>query len=117
MDLPRGAWQASARHSPISCTRSPLFQSEHCCCPCWQRASRPYGRAARCCSPVAGSFGNATGLAAALFAGSLIVQVAIAGAGAGLGIALPGRRWQRAINAAAAAGILAFGVYDLGRAL
>jgi threonine/homoserine/homoserine lactone efflux protein len=67
--------------------------------------------------PVAGSFGNASSLAAALFAGSLIVQIAIAGAGAGLGIALPGRRWQRAINAVAASGILAFGVYDLGSAL
>jgi threonine/homoserine/homoserine lactone efflux protein len=67
--------------------------------------------------PVAGSFGNAAWLAAALFAGSLAVQLAIAGAGAGLGIALPGRQWQRAINAAAAAGILAFGVYGLGSAL
>ena len=67
--------------------------------------------------PVAGSFGNAAGLAAALFAGSLIVQVAIAGAGAASGIALPGRRCQRAISAAAAAGILAFGVYGLGKAL
>jgi threonine/homoserine/homoserine lactone efflux protein len=67
--------------------------------------------------PVAGSFRNAAWLAAALFAGSLVVQVAIAGAGAGLGVALPGRRWHRAIHAAAAAGILAFGVYGLGSAL
>jgi len=67
--------------------------------------------------PVAGSFGNAAWLALALFAGSLVVQLAIAGAGAGLGMALPGRRWQRAINAAAASGILAFGVYGLGSAL
>lgn len=63
--------------------------------------------------PVAGSFGNAAWLAAALFAGSLVVQVAIAGAGAGLGMALPGLRWQRAIHAAAAAGILAFGLAGL----
>jgi threonine/homoserine/homoserine lactone efflux protein len=67
--------------------------------------------------PVAGSLGNASGLAAALFAGSFIVQVAIAAGGAALGIALPGRRWQRAINAGAAAGILAFGAYGLGRLL
>lgn len=67
--------------------------------------------------PIAGSIGNATGLAAALFAGSLIIQLAIAAAGAALGNSLPGRRWQRAINAAAAAGILAFGVYGLSSAL
>jgi threonine/homoserine/homoserine lactone efflux protein len=67
--------------------------------------------------PVAGSFGNATWLAGALFGGSLVVQIAIAGAGAGLGSALPGRRWQRAINAAAASGILAFGIHGLGSAL
>ncbi|HUG03977.1 MAG TPA: LysE family transporter [Steroidobacteraceae bacterium] len=63
--------------------------------------------------PVAGSFGNAAWLAVALFAGSLMVQLAIAGAGAGLGMALPGRRWQRAINLASAAGILAFGLAGL----
>lgn len=63
--------------------------------------------------PVAGSFRAALWLALALFAGSLVVQLALATAGAALGKALPGRGWQRAINLAAAAGILAFGVTGL----
>ena len=63
--------------------------------------------------PVAGSLANAAALAVALAAGSLVVQSAIAGAGAGLGAALPGDGWRRAVTAAAAAGILAFGIYGL----
>jgi threonine/homoserine/homoserine lactone efflux protein len=63
--------------------------------------------------PVAGSPANAVLLAAALFAGSLAVQLAIAGAGAATGRALPGPRWQRTIRAAAGLGIVAFGVAGL----
>jgi threonine/homoserine/homoserine lactone efflux protein len=63
--------------------------------------------------PVAGSFANAASLAAALAAGSLLVNEAIAAAGAGLGTALRGSGWRRAITAVAAAGILAFGLYGL----
>jgi threonine/homoserine/homoserine lactone efflux protein len=67
--------------------------------------------------PVAGSFANAAWLALALFAGSLSVQCAIAGAGAALGSSLPGAEPRRAINVAAAIGILAFGIYGLFSAL
>jgi threonine/homoserine/homoserine lactone efflux protein len=63
--------------------------------------------------PVAGSTGAAAALALALFAGSLLVQLAYAGAGAALGTALPGERWQRALNLAAALGVLAFGLAGL----
>jgi len=63
--------------------------------------------------PVAGSCRVAIWLALALFAGSLLVQLALAVAGSALGVALPGRRWQRAIHLASAAGILAFGLAGL----
>ena len=63
--------------------------------------------------PVAGSLRAALWLALALFAGSLLVQLALAASGRALGAALPGARWQRAINLAAAAGILAFGLAGL----
>lgn len=67
--------------------------------------------------PVAGSFGNAAWLAFALCAGSLVVQWVIAGFGAALGSTLPGERTRRAINVAAATGILAFGIYGFVAAL
>ena len=67
--------------------------------------------------PVAGSLANAAALALALSAGSLFVQSAIAAAGAGISAALPGEGWRRAVTAAAAAGILAFGIYGLGVAI
>jgi threonine/homoserine/homoserine lactone efflux protein len=67
--------------------------------------------------PVAGSFANAAQLALALAAGSGAVNVAIGGFGAAIGQALPGPGWRRAITAAAAAGIIAFGVYGLASAL
>jgi threonine/homoserine/homoserine lactone efflux protein len=63
--------------------------------------------------PVAGSLAMAAGLALALGAGSAAVGVGFAGAGAALGKAMPGERGRRAISLAAAAGILAFGVYGL----
>jgi hypothetical protein len=63
--------------------------------------------------PVAGSLGNAASLAAALAAGSAAVNVAIGGCGASLGRALPGDAARRAVSAAAAAGVLAFGIYGL----
>lgn len=63
--------------------------------------------------PVAGSLSRAAGLALALAAGSAIVNVAIGGCGAMLGRALPGERARRAVSAAAAAGILAFGIYGI----
>jgi threonine/homoserine/homoserine lactone efflux protein len=63
--------------------------------------------------PVAGSPSNAAWFALALCAGSVLVQFLIAGFGAALGSALPGRGPRRAINIAAAAGILAFGIYGL----
>jgi threonine/homoserine/homoserine lactone efflux protein len=66
--------------------------------------------------PVAGSPGRAAGLAAALAAGSASVSVTIAGVGAALGRALPGEGARRAVTAAAALGILAFGVYGFARA-
>ena len=61
--------------------------------------------------PVAGSLARAAGLAFALAAGSALVNVAIGGCGAALGRALPGEGGRRAVTAAAAAGILAFGIY------
>ncbi|MGE0029949.1 MAG: hypothetical protein AB7T20_02370 [Steroidobacteraceae bacterium] len=63
--------------------------------------------------PLAGSLPAAVTLAIALAAGSYAVAFAVAAAGAVLGRALPGRGWQRAINLAAAAGILAFGLTGL----
>jgi threonine/homoserine/homoserine lactone efflux protein len=63
--------------------------------------------------PVAGSLANAATLAAALAAGSAAVNVAIGGCGAALGKALPGPGARRAVTAAAAAGVLAFGIYGL----
>jgi hypothetical protein len=41
------------------------------------------------------------------------VNIAIGGSGAVLGRALPGERARRVVSAAAAAGILAFGVYGI----
>jgi threonine/homoserine/homoserine lactone efflux protein len=67
--------------------------------------------------PLAGLTANAAMLALALCAGSALVQFLIAGFGAALGSALPGAGPRRAINIAAAAGILAFGVYGLVAAL
>jgi len=66
--------------------------------------------------PVAGSLARSAGLAAALAAGSAAVGVAIGSCGAALGKALPGERAQRTVSAAAAAGILAFGIYGLAAA-
>lgn len=66
--------------------------------------------------PVAGSFANAAALAFALAAGSAGVQLAIAGSGAALGRAMPGESGRRAVTAAAAAGIVAFGIYGLASA-
>jgi len=66
--------------------------------------------------PVAGSLAMATGFALALAAGSVAVGFGFAGAGAALGKAMPGERSRRAVSIAAAAGILAFGVYGLAAA-
>ncbi len=66
--------------------------------------------------PVAGSMARAGALAAALAAGSASVGIAIAGIGAALGTALPSVRGRRAVTAAAAAGIVAFGIYGIGAA-
>lgn len=63
--------------------------------------------------PVAGSPVNAALLAFALFAGSLLVQCALAFAGALMGRALPGPGWRRALRLASAAGVLAFGLTGL----
>ncbi len=63
--------------------------------------------------PVAGSFALAAGLATALATGSAAVNVVIGGAGAALGTALPGARARRAVTAAAAFGILGFGIAGL----
>lgn len=63
--------------------------------------------------PVAGSPVVAAWLALALFLGSLCVALVVAGAGAAMGAALPGARWQRAIRAASALGIVAFGLAGL----
>jgi len=66
--------------------------------------------------PVAGSLATAIFMALALAAGSAAVGLAFAGAGAAIGKAMPGERARRAISAAAAAGILAFGLYGLASA-
>lgn len=66
--------------------------------------------------PLAGSLPVAAWLALALSVGSLTVAVAVAGAGALLGAALPGAGWRRAIHAASAVGILAFGIAGLAGA-
>jgi len=63
--------------------------------------------------PVTSSLALTAGLALALASGSAAVNVAIAGAGAALGKALPGERPRRAVSAAAALGILAFGIAGL----
>ncbi len=63
--------------------------------------------------PLAGSMGNAAVHAFALAAGSASVGFVIAGTGAALGRNLPDARWRRAVSAAAATGILVFGVYGL----
>src|SRR5262245_9278911 len=63
--------------------------------------------------PVAGSFASAARLALALGSGSAVVQLSIAGAGALVGRAVPGEGWRRAISAASAIGILAFGIAGL----
>jgi threonine/homoserine/homoserine lactone efflux protein len=67
--------------------------------------------------PVAGSLARASALALALASGSAAVNVAIGGAGAMVGRALPGERARRAVTAAAAAGILGFGIYGIASAL
>jgi threonine/homoserine/homoserine lactone efflux protein len=66
--------------------------------------------------PVAGSVPMAAAHATALAAGSLAVNVAIGGCGAALGKALPGDGMRRAVSAAAALGILGFGLYGLAAA-
>ena len=66
--------------------------------------------------PVAGSFANAAASALALASGSAGVQLAIAGSGAALGRAMPGENGRHAVTAAAAAGIVAFGIYGLASA-
>jgi threonine/homoserine/homoserine lactone efflux protein len=66
--------------------------------------------------PVAGSPARAASLAVALAAGSASVGIAIAGTGAAVGRALPGEGARRAVSAAAALGILGFGLYGLAAA-
>jgi threonine/homoserine/homoserine lactone efflux protein len=66
--------------------------------------------------PVAGSPLAAAGFALALAAGSASVGVTVGGVGAALGRALPGERGRRAISAAAATGIIAFGIAGLAGA-
>ena len=63
--------------------------------------------------PVSGSPARATLLAAALFTGSLTVNLAIGVCGAVLGTALPSGAWRRRINVLSGAGILAFGIAGL----
>jgi threonine/homoserine/homoserine lactone efflux protein len=63
--------------------------------------------------PVAGSFVSAASLALALGSGSAVVQLAIAGSGSLVGRAVPVEGWRRAISAASAIGILAFGIAGL----
>lgn len=63
--------------------------------------------------PIAGAPQAAAWLAFALFLGSVAVQLAIAAAGAAAGALLPSAGWRRAIGAASATGILAFGVAGL----
>ena len=65
--------------------------------------------------PVAGSLVSAAALALALVAGSGAVNVAIGAAGSAVGNALPGEGARRAVSAAAALGILAFGIAGLMR--
>jgi threonine/homoserine/homoserine lactone efflux protein len=65
--------------------------------------------------PVAGSLASAAVLAVALVAGSGAVNVAIGAAGAVVGHTLPGEGARRAVSAAAALGILAFGIAGLVR--
>jgi len=66
--------------------------------------------------PVAGSLARAAGLAAVLAAGSAAVGIAIGSCGAALGKTLQSERARRAAPAAAAAGILVFGLYGLATA-
>jgi threonine/homoserine/homoserine lactone efflux protein len=66
--------------------------------------------------PVAGSPAAAGGQALALAAGSAAVGITLGGVGAALGRALPGDRGRRAISAAAAVGIIAFGIAGLAGA-
>ena len=66
--------------------------------------------------PVAGSLAAAAFFALALAAGSAALGLGFAGAGAALGKAMPGERARRAISAAAALGILAFGLFGLASA-
>jgi threonine/homoserine/homoserine lactone efflux protein len=63
--------------------------------------------------PVAGSLATAAVLALALAAGSAAVGLGFAGAGSAVGKAMPGERARRTISAAAAVGILGFGLYGL----
>jgi threonine/homoserine/homoserine lactone efflux protein len=65
--------------------------------------------------PVAGSLASAAMLALALVAGSGAVNVAIGTAGAAVGHALPAEGARRAVSAAAALGIFAFGIAGLIR--
>ena len=67
--------------------------------------------------PIAGSLITDGWLAFGLFCGSLAVQLAIAVAGWLCGAVLPGRGWQRTVNLASAAGILAFGLAGLRSAV
>jgi len=66
--------------------------------------------------PVAGSLAMAGLLALSLGAGSAVVGLGFAGTGAALGKALPGEGARRAVSAAAALGILGFGLYGLAAA-
>jgi len=66
--------------------------------------------------PLAGSPATAAWLAFALFLGSFGVALAIAGVGAAIGAVAPGPRWRRAISAASALGIMAFGIAGLAGA-
>ena len=66
--------------------------------------------------PVAGSLAMAALLALSLGAGSAVVGLGFAGTGAALGKALPGEGARRAVSAAAALGILGFGLYGLAAA-
>jgi threonine/homoserine/homoserine lactone efflux protein len=66
--------------------------------------------------PVAGSLAAAGALALALAAGSAAVNIAIGGVGAAIGRVLPGEGARRAVSAAAALGILGFGLSGLAAA-
>ena len=65
---------------------------------------------------VAGSIATAGLLAVALAAGSAAVGCGFAVAGAAFGKALPGEKPRRLVSAAAAVGILGFGLYGLASA-